>query len=421
MAIEVLNPNLTRSVADYASSRNGESVVNGEDKREISILHHLPEIDYGLGHSPFGAPDEIFKILFSAESETQGQIRHLIEHYPQDLWSDNLANQTRERFSLSEDVHVSWQPGGSYRILANILSTLIDWTPEKETGIISPGLAFPNIALLANQFARHNGGQLPFTALPLPLDLSYEDRLIALTEHRKSGVNSQVIFVDLPNNPTGDSASLETVINLAEATSQKPNQDLLIIDEAYGDSTGFTTAQLTEEFPNLIVLKGVSKGIGLSGIRAGYAIVSKGELSKLYKQKMDLVFDMGALSQLLIETSLQPEILEPHLEKVRQNTIQVKSHILEQLNSLGIEVFNTRLDVPIMLVRAPQLINFAPFLARHKIVVEQGQDFTAVHQDMDNSMARIRIPASTEIADQAIKRIKNAIDEAQQNPSACWI
>jgi len=327
----------------------------------------------------------------------------------------------RDRFNLTQDVHVSWQPGGSYRILANIIASFVDWTPEREAGVLTTGLAFPNIAKLTSQFAHRNNGDFPFASLQYPLDWNYQDRLLALAEHREQGKNSQVIFVDLPNNPTGDYPNIETMIRLAEATSRKDKPDLLIIDEAYADAAQITCAQLTEQFPHIIVLKGISKGIGLAGIRAGYAIVSKGELSKSYKDNMDLVFDLGGLDQLLISQALKPEIIEPHLSMIKENIISVKSHLIEQLNSLGIKIFPTKLDVPIMLVQAEGIENFAPFLARWGVIVEQGQDFIAVHDDVDNSMARIRVPKSIQIANKAFKRIQAAISEAQQNPESCWV
>jgi histidinol-phosphate aminotransferase len=87
----------------------------------------------------------------------------------------------------------------------------------------------------------------------------------------KNGAN--LILLASPNNPTGNSLSMEEVIELAELDA------MIVVDEAYAEFSGFSVIPLIEEYPNLIVLRTFSKWAGLAGLRIGYSI-SHSEIAK---------------------------------------------------------------------------------------------------------------------------------------------
>jgi len=411
--INIINQPRSEIMADYAGQQGSNH------SREINVIPNLELIDLGLGHSPWGAPKKIVETLINRHSS---EILNRIEQYPSDRWSAKLAQLTRQRFNLSEETHVSFQPGGSYRILANILTNLIDWTPKKEAGIITPGLCFPNIALLVHQLVPQNKKQeFPFKALDLPINTSYDQRIISLAQHRQQDPLSKVVYLDLPNNPTGATLEQDSLTAIAEATLNKNNPDLLIIDEAYGDTININAISLAQQYPHIIITRSVSKTIGLAGMRIGYAIVSPGQLSELYKKSMDLVFDVGGLDQLILQQTLQPEILNPHLKQVKNKIFQVKTHLIDQLHSLGLNILPTDMNVPILLAQAPHIPNFASFLARYGIIIESGSDFKDVCSEINDSYVRIRTPKDIQTVNIAMQRIQNAIQEAQENPEACWL
>jgi histidinol-phosphate/aromatic aminotransferase/cobyric acid decarboxylase-like protein len=79
-----------------------------------------------------------------------------------------------------------------------------------------------------------------------------------------------------PNNPTG------TTFDIAELVPHLPRETLLWVDEAYIDYTHAETAEgLAANSDNVVVVKSLSKGYGLSGIRAAYLVGSPDRLASL--------------------------------------------------------------------------------------------------------------------------------------------
>ena len=77
---------------------------------------------------------------------------------------------------------------------------------------------------------------------------------------------TKVIFVASPNNPSGNLTPEPEVLELLDTPA------ILVIDEAYSEFSGATTARLVPEYSNLIVLRTFSKWAALAGLRAGYGI-----------------------------------------------------------------------------------------------------------------------------------------------------
>jgi histidinol-phosphate aminotransferase len=123
-------------------------------------------------------------------------------------------------------------------------------------------------------------------------------------------VNSKIIFICSPNNPTGNSfdenAILEILIKF---------KGLVVIDEAYIDfSQGESWLERLVEFPNLIVTQTLSKAYGMAGIRLGICCASPEIISILNKIKppynVNELTQQRAREQILKEGLLQTEVTE---------------------------------------------------------------------------------------------------------------
>ncbi len=77
---------------------------------------------------------------------------------------------------------------------------------------------------------------------------------------------ARLTAVASPNNPTGSFFPTEDVETLAR-TGQP-----LMIDEAYAEFAGESCVELVRQYPNLIVLRTLSKWAGLAGLRIGYMV-----------------------------------------------------------------------------------------------------------------------------------------------------
>lgn len=98
----------------------------------------------------------------------------------------------------------------------------------------------------------------------------------------------KIIIVCSPNNPTGTVSSKSEIITLLKT------QKLVIVDEAYFEFSGKTMASLIPKYPNLIVLRTLSKWAGLAGLRLGYGIMDPFFVKQLLKIKSPYNVNLAA-------------------------------------------------------------------------------------------------------------------------------
>ncbi|MGC9163950.1 MAG: pyridoxal phosphate-dependent aminotransferase, partial [Thiomonas sp.] len=98
--------------------------------------------------------------------------------------------------------------------------------------------------------------------IPLRADFS-----IAVDDYLQAGDNGGIIFPN-PNAPTGMALPLAEIERLLEANPQS----VVVIDEAYVDFGAQTAAGLIDRYPQLLVIRTLSKAWALAGLRVGYAL-----------------------------------------------------------------------------------------------------------------------------------------------------
>lgn len=112
--------------------------------------------------------------------------------------------------------------------------------------------------------------------VPLMKDLSLDlDGVMA------AGETSKLIFLCSPNNPTGSLVQREELRRVLEATR---GTSLVVVDEAYIEFKPEASAiALLSEYPNLIILRTLSKAFGLAGLRCGFILASPEMIGVLQK------------------------------------------------------------------------------------------------------------------------------------------
>ena len=101
----------------------------------------------------------------------------------------------------------------------------------------------------------------------VPRDDNFDVDVDAVTNAIDS--STKMVLLNLPNNPTGNVATLEQVKVLLNTGL------LVVVDEAYYEFCGVTAASLLSGYDNLVVLRTFSKWAGLAGLRVGYGVMSK--------------------------------------------------------------------------------------------------------------------------------------------------
>lgn len=106
----------------------------------------------------------------------------------------------------------------------------------------------------------YNGGRY----VPVPRGQNFAVDLVAVESAIRD--RTKVIFLCSPNNPTGNPTPDADICWVLE------RGPIVVLDEAYAEFAGRTLVRLTDRYPNLIVLRTMSKWAAIAGVRLGYAV-----------------------------------------------------------------------------------------------------------------------------------------------------
>jgi histidinol-phosphate aminotransferase len=91
----------------------------------------------------------------------------------------------------------------------------------------------------------------------------------------------KVVFICSPNNPTGTSVPQEDIVKVLDAYKDKA---IIVLDEAYIEfDIEQTQSQLLAQYPNLVLLRTLSKAFALAGLRCGFTLASPDIIQTLLK------------------------------------------------------------------------------------------------------------------------------------------
>ena len=175
-------------------------------------------------------------------------------------------------------------------------------------------------------------------AVPLREDFSFDaDAFVA----RMKAERPALVFIAYPNNPTGVLYPEEDVLKVIRAA-----EGLVVLDEAYHVFAGKSFMPRLAEFPNLVVLRTVSK-LGLAGIRLGY-LAGRPEWIVQFN-KVRQAYNVNVLTQAAALFVLERlEVLEEQAALIRSQ----RDELGKSLQALsGIRVFPSRANFFLLRVR----------------------------------------------------------------------
>jgi len=122
------------------------------------------------------------------------------------------------------------------------------------------------------------------------------DRILARVD-----VNTKIIFLCSPNNPTGNLLNRAEMLKIVNGFS-----GIVVIDEAYVDfSSEKSWIEELDNYPNIIVLQTFSKAWGLASVRCGMAFASSEIIS--YFNKVKYPYNINILTQNFVSEHLDNE------------------------------------------------------------------------------------------------------------------
>lgn len=112
----------------------------------------------------------------------------------------------------------------------------------------------------------------------VPLTSKWQLDLEAISQNL-DGV--KIVFVCSPNNPTGNLLARKDIEALLDMTA---SSSLVVVDEAYIDfCLEESTSDLLSSYPNLVILRTLSKAFALAGLRCGFTIANSDIIDVLLK------------------------------------------------------------------------------------------------------------------------------------------
>jgi histidinol-phosphate aminotransferase len=145
-------------------------------------------------------------------------------------------------------------------------------------------------------------------------------------------VKPALTFITTPNNPTGTTVTLEEISLLAAAAAQV--NGLLIVDEAYAEFSDIPSAvTLISKYPNLVVIRTMSKAFAFAGARLGYLIANPEVVFAMFLVR--LPYHLSSLTQAAAEVALE---FQGELLGTVSELITSRKYVVGELEKMGLQV-----------------------------------------------------------------------------------
>jgi histidinol-phosphate aminotransferase len=200
---------------------------------------------------------------------------------------------------------------------------------------------------------------LEFVGVPLRPDFALDKAamLAAIAQHRPA-----ITYLAYPNNPTGtlfDAGDMEDIIRAVGEAG------IVVVDEAYQPFAQASFMPRLPEFPNLVVMRTVSK-LGLAGIRLGYMSAAPALLTEFDKVRPP--YNVNVLTEAAAEFLLDHvEVLDAQAAQLREE----RARLAAALAALpGVEVFPSAANFLLIRVKTPTADAVFAALLQRKVLIK---------------------------------------------------
>lgn len=319
---------------------NAKPVFHGSDIEKICEYYHLKKeniINFGANVNPLGLSPQVKKQL-AANLD-------LFSSYP-DREYTALRNTISDYCQIPADFIL---PGNGS---SELISLLIEERAPKHTLILGPTYS---------EYSRElsfSGSTQEYYHLQENRDFALDVEDLCLT--LKKGYDFLILCN--PNNPTSSAIMKEDMKKLLAFCRER--NIFVMIDETYvefaPDISAVTAVPLTQEFDNLMVLRGVSKFFAAPGMRLGYGITgNKKFLSKMKEKQIPWSLNsLGAFAgQLLFRD-------EAYIRETRSLILSERKKLYQELqNTASFKVYPAHANFLLLQCKNPALTSFQVFEA----------------------------------------------------------
>ena len=156
-------------------------------------------------------------------------------------------------------------------------------------------------------------------------------------------ISNDIICIVNPDNPTGSFIKKDDIIKLLDKA--KELNKIIIFDESFIDFSNsdirysLIQNEILEKYPNLIVIKSISKSYGIPGVRLGVLATSNIELIKKIKNYLS-VWNINSYGEYWLQIA---NLYKKEYINACNKIEEVRTKLINDLKTLdGIEVFDSQ-------------------------------------------------------------------------------
>ena len=286
-------------------------VFHGSDIEKICSYYNLKKEDivkFGANVNPLG--------LSPRASQSIASHIELLSSYP-DRDYTSLRNTISRYCNIPADFIL---PGNGS---SELISLLIQERSPKHTLILGPTYS---------EYSRElsfSGSTQEYYHLQESMD--FEPDIPDLCRKLEQGYDFLILCN--PNNPTSSAISKKDLRDLIHFCEEK--DIFVMIDETYvefaPDISAITAVPLTQEFTNLIVLRGVSKFFAAPGMRLGYGITGNKKFLEKMREKQT-PWSLNSIGAFAGEIMLQDE---EYIQQTRQLILSERDRMIDELKNIS--------------------------------------------------------------------------------------
>ncbi len=221
-----------------------------------------------------------------------------------------------------------------------------------------------------------------------------EDLLPCLSE------KTAFIYLDRPNNPTGQTMPLQDVEKLCRAC--RDAGAYCVVDEAYADFLPRNESAMTliNRNDNLIIIRTFSKGFGLANLRAGYLVLQP-ELTTMLKRCSNPYVLSDIQRQACAAALTEPDFPASHGADFAESKRLISSVVGGRVRML-----QTDARVPICTLTLQEEGNLQKILMEEGVYALSGCDFDG----LDERSVRLCVPVL-----QSVPRLAAALERVERS------
>lgn len=337
-------------------------------------------------------------MLFGHGSDIYKHKGKIVADFSSNVWYKGLPNGLTEKLtkSIQELVHYPEPDAGA---LANKLAKLHKL--NKENVLVTNG-ASEAFYLLAQHFYKNE------SVILTPSFAEYEDACTA-NNHKINFISNEsidfysklkpnsIVWLGNPNNPDGKLFSAENL----KLWLERNKKVTFIVDEAYGELCyGFESLiRYVNEFPNLIIVKSLTKAFSIPGLRLGYVLANETRIENLHKLKIPWSVNSLAIEAGCFITDNYAKLL-PNLDEVIEESMKFQKE-LSQIPAVKVAPSNCNYClVEMQNSKADELKSF--LIEKHGFLIRDASNFRGL------ANKHIRLAIQDEVKNQ---KLINAIND----------